>query len=147
MITDKQLVKRLKTQGADEGDRIVDAAAAALGEQAQPGEWFTIKAPRKDNAALNRAKSGELDRAIASVFGKGGDEEKLAPVALEAIARAIIAEIVEGGDKDGVTLGGVEYAARVSSPARGGRARLGLKAPEAEGAAEAAEGETEAEDA
>lgn len=136
MISEDAIKARLKTLGPlDDAEAVFAAGLPALRDGAQGGEWFAIKAPRQDETINNTVRNGELNTKLTAEFGAEGEETDAAPtVALEAIARAILAEAVTGEDRQ-VALGEDEYELQFATPKKGGRTQIRLRNPAA-GAAE-----------
>lgn len=144
MIPEKSIKARVKTLGpVDDVDAVFAAGLPALRTGAEGGEWFAVKAPRKDDGANNTVRNAELDAALTANFGKDGTESDDAPtVALKAIARAVLAEGSAGEDRQ-VGLGDGEYEFQFATPKKGGVTQIRFRDPSAADA----EPEAEAEDA
>lgn len=155
MITQDALVARIKKLGPKvDFDALLAAGLSALSE-ADAGEAFGVKAPRKgtffDNSVLNAA----LDAKLEANFGKGGEEgEKAADIALQAVVRALMAEVSDKAkSKDearygagDVTLGDGTYGFVFLTPKKKGATKVRFENQSA-GGEEAAEAEAAAEDA
>lgn len=137
MIDEDALTARLTALGPlKDAGPILELATPALRSRAETGDWVDVRFPRA-GAEGNPEKSRELDRALEATLE---DDEAGPDVALQALCRAIAAELAAGGEAK-LSLGGDSYELKLHTPTRGGRAKLRLRNPDAAPADDAEEAE------